>query len=477
MPNPPRIVPVLLSGGTGSRLWPLSREAYPKQLLPLVDDRTMLQQTAMRTMDPARFGPPLVVANQEHRFLIAEQLRALGIVDATIMLEPLGRNTAPAAAVAALCALQDDPEACILIMPADHAIRDIDGFRTAVETGARAAAQGRFVLFGMKPTEPATGYGYIQMGSALPDAEGVHQVAAFVEKPERAVAERYLASGDYLWNGGIFLLPARELVEEFERRAPELLANARASLENATRDIDFLRLDPKAFERCPSISIDYAIMEKTERAVVVPTDFGWTDVGSWSALWDIGAKDESGNVSVGDVLAEGVKNSYLRSEGGPLVAALGVEDLIVVATADVVLVTAKNRDQDVKMLVERLKAQGREAATQAPQVHRPWGFYQSVHNGDRFQVKRITVKPGAKLSLQKHFHRAEHWVVVNGTALVTRDNEQILLRENESVFLPLGCVHRLENPGRLPLNLIEVQSGPYLGEDDIVRIEDIYARK
>jgi mannose-1-phosphate guanylyltransferase/mannose-6-phosphate isomerase len=476
MSNVPRIIPVLLSGGTGSRLWPLSREAYPKQLLPLVGAETMLQQTMMRAMDRTTFGRPLVIANHEHRFIIAEQLRALGIQDAAIVLEPLGRNTAPAAAVAALCAVQDDPEACILIMPADHAIRDVDGFKAAVATGARAAAQGRFVLFGMKPTEPATGYGYIRTGAALPEAPGVHQVAAFVEKPERAAAEGYLASGDYLWNGGIFLLPARILLEEFERHAPDLLAQARASLEAATRDIDFLRLDPAAFEQCPSISIDYAIMEKTERAVVVPADFGWTDVGSWSALWDIGAKDAGGNVAVGDVVAEGAKNSYLRSDG-PLVAALGVEDIIVVATPDVVLVASKSRDQDVKLLVERLKAAGREAASQAPQVHRPWGFYQSVHNGDRFQVKRITVNPGAKLSLQKHFHRAEHWVVVNGTALVTRDNEQILLRENESVFLPLGCVHRLENPGRLPLNLIEVQSGPYLGEDDIVRIEDVYARQ
>jgi mannose-1-phosphate guanylyltransferase/mannose-1-phosphate guanylyltransferase/mannose-6-phosphate isomerase len=435
----------------------------------------MLQQTMMRTMDRTRFAPPLVVANQEHRFIIAEQLRALGIDDPRIILEPIGRNTAPAAAVAALAALQDEPDACILIMPADHAIQDVDGFREAVARGAQAAAQGRFVLFGMKPTEPATGYGYIQIGAALPDSPGVHRVAGFVEKPERATAERYLASGDYLWNGGIFLLPARELLAEFDRLAPDLLENAHESLRKATKDIDFCRLDPEAFGRTPSISIDYAIMEKTDRAAVVPADFGWTDVGSWSALWDIGSKDNDGNVAVGDVVAEGVKNSYLRSDG-PIVAALGVEDLIVVATPDVVLVASKDRDQDVKLLVERLKADGREAATQAPQVHRPWGFYQSVHTGERFQVKRITVNPGAKLSLQKHFHRAEHWIVVNGTALVTRDDEQILLRENESVFLPLGCVHRLENPGRLPLNLIEVQSGPYLGEDDIVRIEDVYAR-
>jgi mannose-1-phosphate guanylyltransferase/mannose-6-phosphate isomerase len=475
MQKPSTIVPVLLSGGTGTRLWPLSREAYPKQLLPLIGSETMLQQTMMRAMDRTRFAAPLVVANQEHRFIIAEQLRALGITDATIVLEPKGRNTAPAAAIAALSAMQRDPEACILIMPADHAIQDVEAFQAAVETGARAAQAGRFVLFGMRPTDPATGYGYIRMGAALAEAPGVHQVAAFVEKPERATAETYLASGDYLWNGGIFLLPAQALVDEFERLAPDLLAHAKAALREASRDIDFLRLDPTAFSKCPSISIDYAIMEKTERAVVVPADFGWTDVGSWSALWDVGEKDQAGNVSVGDVVAEGVTNSYLRSDG-PIVAALGVEDLIVVATPDVVLVTPKSRDQDVKLLVERLKADGREAATQAPQVHRPWGFYQSVHNGERFQVKRITVNPGAKLSLQKHFHRAEHWVVVNGTALVTRDNEQILLRENESIFLPLGCIHRLENPGRLPLNLIEVQSGPYLGEDDIVRIEDVYAR-
>jgi mannose-1-phosphate guanylyltransferase/mannose-6-phosphate isomerase len=476
MANVPRIIPVLLSGGTGSRLWPLSREAYPKQLLPLVGAETMLQQTMMRAMDRGRFGRPLVVANQEHRFIIAEQLRGLGIGDASIVLEPFGRNTAPAAAVAALCAVQDDPEACILIMPADHAIADGDGFRAAVETGARAARQGHFVLFGMRPTEPATGYGYIQIGAELPEAPGVHRVAAFVEKPERDLAERYVASGEHLWNGGIFLLPAQALLEEFERQAPDLLAQARAALAGATRDIDFLRLEPEAFGQCRSISLDYAIMENTGRAVVVPADFGWTDVGSWSALWDIGAKDAGGNVLVGDVVAEGATTSYLRSDG-PLVAALGVEDLVVVATPDVVLVAARNRDQDVKLLVERLKAEGREAASQAPQVHRPWGFYQSVHTGERFQVKRITVNPGAKLSLQKHFHRAEHWVVVNGTALVTRDSEQILLRENESVFLPLGCIHRLENPGRLPLNLIEVQSGPYLGEDDIVRIEDVYARE
>jgi mannose-1-phosphate guanylyltransferase/mannose-1-phosphate guanylyltransferase/mannose-6-phosphate isomerase len=475
MTKTPRITPVLLSGGTGSRLWPLSREAYPKQLLPLVGNGTMLQQTAQRALDPARFNAPLVVCNEEHRFIIGEQLRALGIKDARIILEPAGRNTAPAVAVAALCASSDDPDAVILVMPADHVIQDTAGFLAAVQSGAAATAAGRYVLFGIRPTEPATGYGYIRMGAELAGAPGVHEVAAFVEKPDLATATRYLDSGEYLWNGGIFLLPTRTLLEELAQTAPDVLAATRAALGEARRDIDFIRLDPVAFAKSPSISLDHAVMERTKRAAVAPVDIGWTDVGSWSALWEIGDRDPSGNVVSGDVLAEDVQSSYLRSEG-PLVAALGVEDLIIVATSDAVLVTRKDRDQDVKRIVERLKAEGREAATQSPQVHRPWGFYQSIHTGERFQVKRITVKPGEKLSLQKHYHRAEHWVVVNGTALVTRDNEEILLRENESIFLPLGCIHRLANPGRVPLNLIEVQSGPYLGEDDIVRNEDIYAR-
>ena len=477
MPSASRIVPVLLSGGTGTRLWPLSREAYPKQLLPLAGKRTMLQETALRSADRERFAAPVVIANHEHRFIVAEQLRDLGIPDAQIILEPFGRNTAPAVAVAALVAAESDPDSCLLVMPADHVIQDPAGFQAAVIQGLEAASAGRLVLFGMKPTEPATGYGYIRVGTPVPGASGVRDVVEFAEKPDRPRAERYVTSGEYLWNSGIFLLPVAGVLAELERLAPEVLANARDALKGATQDIDFLRLDPPAFQRCPNISIDHALMERTEIAAVVPASFGWTDVGSWSALWEIGRKDEAGNVVSGDVVAEDVKNSYLRSEGdGPIVAALGLEDVIVVATADVILVTKKSRDQDVKRLVERLREGGHAAATQSIRVHRPWGFYQSIHNGERFQVKRITVNPGAKLSLQKHFHRAEHWVVVNGTALVTRDQEQILLRENESVFLPLGCVHRLENPGRLPLNLIEVQSGPYLGEDDIIRIEDIYAR-
>jgi mannose-1-phosphate guanylyltransferase/mannose-1-phosphate guanylyltransferase/mannose-6-phosphate isomerase len=471
----PRITPVLLSGGTGTRLWPLSREAYPKQLLPLASDKTMLQETARRVADRAEFTAPFVIANAEHRFVIAEQLRALGVDDAAIVLEPAGRNTAPAAAVAALLALDQDPAAIILLMPADHVVRDTGAFLAAVRQGTAAAAAGKLVLFGLKPTAPATGYGYIHVGEALPSCPGAHNVAAFREKPDAATAQDYVMSGDYLWNSGIFLLPARVFLDDLAKFAPEVLAQARVALGQAKRDMDFLRLEDQAFRASPSISIDYAVMEKTDKAVVVPADCGWADVGSWSALWEIGVKDVAGNHMVGDVVAEEAQGCYLRGEG-QLVAALGVEDLVVVATPDVVLVTRRDRDQDVKKLVERLKKEGHEAATQTPRVHRPWGYYQSLHMGERFQVKRITVRPGAKLSLQKHYHRAEHWVVVNGTALVTRDDEEVLLRENESIFLPLGCVHRLENPGKVPLNLIEVQSGPYLGEDDIVRYEDVYAR-
>lgn len=468
------ITPVLMSGGSGSRLWPLSREAYPKQLLPLLGQGSLLQETLRRVSGSSQFGAPLVIANAEHRFLIAEQLREMGCPDATIVLEPFGRNTCPAAAVAAILASRQNPESLILLMPADHSIGNVPAFQAAVEAGRKAAEQGSFVLFGITPTAPATGYGYIQCGDSLDDPR-IRQVLRFKEKPDASTAEAYLASGAYAWNSGIFLLPARRFLEELQRLAPQLLKACTQAVDKAAADLDFLRLDPVAFQQVPDISIDYAVMEQTPHAVVVPVDCAWSDIGAWSALWELAAKDQDGTATLGDVVALDSQGCYIRSDG-PLVAAVGLTDLIVVATQDAILVAPKDRDQDVKKLVDGLKATGHNSAVQTPRVHRPWGFYQSLHTGDRFQVKRITVTPGEKLSLQKHYHRAEHWVVVNGTALVTRDEEQILLRENESVYLPLGCVHRLENPGRVPLNLIEVQSGAYLGEDDIVRIEDVYAR-
>jgi mannose-1-phosphate guanylyltransferase/mannose-1-phosphate guanylyltransferase/mannose-6-phosphate isomerase len=468
-----KIFPVILSGGSGSRLWPLSRESYPKQLLPLAGARTLLQETALRVADPARFHPVTVVANAEHRFVIAEQLREIGQARPTLALEPAARNTAPAVAAAALIAERQDPEALILVMPADHAVPDKAGFLAAVETAAAAAAAGALALFGVQPQGPATGYGYILAGE--PVGAGVRRVAAFVEKPDLATAERYLADGRYSWNSGIFLLHAGTVIAELEAHAPQVLAAARAALAAARQDMDFLRLDPDAFAASPSISIDYAVMEKTDRAVVVPSTFAWSDVGAWSALWELAPRDAAGNVEIGDTLAEDTRGSYLRSEG-PLIATVGVRDLIVVATPDAVLVADRSRDQDVKRVVERLRATGHVTAIQTRRVYRPWGWYEGIESGERFQVKRITVNPGGKLSLQKHFHRAEHWVVVNGAAEVEVDGETRLLGENESVYIPLGAKHRLANPGKVPLNLIEVQSGPYLGEDDIVRFEDVYAR-
>jgi len=475
-PQNARIHPVILSGGAGVRLWPMSREQYPKQFLPLCSDRSMLQETARRVADPARFAAPLVICNQEHRFVIAEQMRQIGQGGARIVLEPVGRNTAAAAAIAALIVAEQDPDGRILLLPADHVIQDQAAFLAAVSVAAGAAADGRLVTFGIQPTAPETGYGYIRRGDAMEGRDGAFGVAAFVEKPPRAEAERYLAAGDFFWNSGMFLLPARRYLDELERWEPAVLSACRAALAQGRADLDFFRLEEASFAAAPSTSIDYAVMERTDAAVVVPCSIGWTDVGAWSALWEIGAKDEAGNVCQGDAIAWDSRNCYVRSEDGALVALLGVEDVVVVVTEDAVLVAAKDRVQDIKPLVEHLKTQGRAEPRQHRRVHRPWGYYQSLHAGDRFQVKRLTVAPGARLSLQKHYHRAEHWVVVNGTALVTRGEEQILLRENESVYLPLGIPHRLENPGKVPLNLIEVQSGSYLGEDDIVRFDDHYGR-
>jgi mannose-1-phosphate guanylyltransferase / mannose-6-phosphate isomerase len=472
--EPSPIFPILLSGGTGSRLWPLSRQSYPKQFLSLTGPRTLLQETALRSIDDG-FEPLIVIGRSEHRFAIAEQLHELRLHSPRIILEPVGRNTAPAAAVAALLAGAEDPEALVLLMPADHLVPDAAAYRTAVFAAADAARKGHLVLFGIAPKSPATGYGYIEVGSHLHGQDRLQTVVQFHEKPDLATAESYLLSGRHWWNSGIFLVSARVLLAELDAHVPEVVRAVRLALDNSTRDLDFCRLDAESYAEAPSISLDHAVVERTDKAVVMPIDFYWNDIGSWSQLWEISERDADGNSLSGDVKAVNTRNSYVRTNG-PLVATLGVEDVVVIATSDTVLVARKCADQGVKDLVTALQADKHPAAETSQVVHRPWGHFQSIETGERYQVKRITVNPGAKLSLQKHYHRAEHWVVVNGTAIVTRDGESILLKENESVFLPLGCVHRLENPGRLPLDLIEIQSGSYLGEDDIVRFEDLYAR-
>ncbi len=468
------IVPVILSGGTGTRLWPVSRESFPKQLWPLVSDHTMLQDTVLRGVGPG-FARPIVVCNQEHRFLIAEQLRTAGIADAEIVLEPVGRNSAPAITAAALLASEADPEAVLWMMAADAAIQRTEALHAALSCATVAARAGRIVMFGMQPHRAETAYGYIEVGPELVDAPGVHDLARFVEKPDAATAARLVDAGGYLWNSGMFVFTAATLLAEMERYAPDVLAAVRQAVAGRVHDLDFTRLDPAAFAACPNISLDYAVAEQTTVAAVVPADLGWSDVGSWDALWEQSAKDTAGNATVGDVLLEGSDNCYVRSDG-VLTAVVGLQDVVVVVTGDAVLAMHRDRAQDVKTVVDRLRKAGRHEAVAHNRSYRPWGFYESLIHSDRFQVKRIVVAPGQKLSLQKHFHRAEHWVVVSGTAMVTRDADELMVRENESIYLPLGCTHRLANPGRIPLTLIEVQSGSYLGEDDIVRMEDTYGR-
>ncbi len=469
------IVPVVLSGGSGSRLWPLSRELYPKQLLPLVGEFTMLQNTVSRLVGIIGVQPPLVVCNEEHRFMVAEQLRALGGEPSAVVLEPVGRNTAPAVAVAALQAMAGGGDPVLLVLPADHVIVDEAGFRAAVEQAAPLAEAGRLVTFGIVPERAETGYGYIKGGLAL-DGGQARSVEQFVEKPDQVAAQTYVDSGEYYWNSGMFLFRASRYLEELERFQPAILAACRQALAGALADLDFVRLDKTAFGDCPSDSIDYAVMERTGQAAVMPLSVGWNDVGSWSALWETGRRDPDGNVVSGDVLTLGSRDSYLHA-GGRLLAAVGVENLVVVETSDAVLVADKNRVQDVKAVVNRLKAEQREEARSHRRVYRPWGSYESIDAAERFQVKRITVKPGASLSLQMHHHRAEHWVVVTGTARITRGKEVFILTENQSTYIPLGTQHRLENPGKIPLELIEVQSGAYLGEDDIERFQDVYGRE
>ncbi len=472
-PGTGNVVPVILSGGTGTRLWPVSRESFPKQFWGLISERSMIVETALRGTGPG-FDAPVIVCNVEHRFLVAEQLRDAGIENARIILEPAGRNSAPAVAAAALLVAQTDPRAVIWMMAADSAISDVPKLHAILDIAVAGARAGRIVTLGMHPTGPETGYGYMEVGPALAEAPGVHAVAQFIEKPDAAKAKSLVAEGA-LWNAGMFVFTAETMLAELKLHAPDVLAAVRLAIEAATHDLDFIRLQPASFSASPDISLDYAIAERTSRIAVVPAELGWSDVGSWNALWELGQKDESGNVAVGDVLLEGSRHCYVRSDG-IMTAVVGLTDVVVVVTEDAVLAMHRDRSQDVKKVVERLRKAGRHEAVAHNRVYRPWGFYESLIHGDRFQVKRIVVTPGHKLSLQKHFHRAEHWVVVNGSAVVTRDAEEILVRENESIYLPLGTVHRLENPGRIPLTLIEVQSGSYLGEDDIVRLEDTYGR-
>jgi len=469
------IHPVILSGGSGTRLWPMSRTLYPKQLLSLLGRDSLLQQTVRRVAEGACFAPPLLVANEEHRFIIAEQLREIAVMPRSLLLEPVGRNTAPAACVAALALNEAEPDPLMLLMPSDHTIGDVGAFVAAVECAATAAGAGALVSFGIAPDRAETGYGYIRRGGALDGAEGVFSITEFVEKPDLQQAKEYIGSGEHSWNSGIFLFPARLYLDELERLRPDIVTACRQALATAQRDSDFVRLGREAFSTCPADSIDYAVMEQTRRAAVVPVSMGWSDVGSWDALWEMSAKDPDGNSIEGNVVAEETRNCYLRSEAG-LVAAVGTEDLVVVNTADAVMVAPRNRTQEVRKLVARLVKDRRDEADALPTVHRPWGSYTSLHNGHRVQVKHIMVKPGGKLSLQMHHHRAEHWVVVHGTAKIRRGDEEMMLSEDQSTYIPIGTAHRLENPGKIPLHLIEVQSGSYLGEDDIVRLEDSYGR-
>lgn len=474
--TPKTIVPVILSGGMGTRLWPLSRGNRPKQFLNLASEsHSLIQQTALRVSDRTRFAAPVVVCNQEHRFLVAEKLREAGISDASILLEPCARNTAPAIALAAHFIRKQYDDATMLVLPSDHVIADTDAFREAVGKAERAAAQGFLVTFGITPTAPETGYGYIQSGEALIEDES-YRIARFVEKPDAATAEKYLASGGYAWNSGMFFFDTQQFLHELEEHRPDIAHAMDSAARLFEVSFDFIRVHKEKFAEVPSESVDYAVMEHTRHAAVVPVECGWTDVGSWDALWAIKDKDADGNVLLGEADLLDVQDCYIACNDGVRVAALGVKDLAIVSTKDCILVADKSRAQDVKALVEQVRAKNPELVEQYRQVYRPWGHYDSIDNGTRHQVKRIVVNPGAKLSLQMHYHRAEHWIVVSGTAIVTCGNKEEILTENQSIYIPCGTTHRLENAGRIPLELIEVQSGSYLGEDDIVRFEDNYGR-
>lgn len=460
-----------MCGGSGTRLWPLSRALFPKQFLPLVNDTSMLQDTLKRL--PNNCSDPVFICNEEHRFLVAEQVRQLSLSQGTILLEPEGRNTAPAVALAALNALKKDEDAILLVLAADHVIKNTEAFHQVVSQASVAAEEGKLVTFGIVPTHAETGYGYIKKGEQQKDS--TFKVAQFVEKPDEATAISYLASGEFLWNSGMFLFKASRYIEELAKYRPDILEQCQQAMTDVEYDLDFLRPNKTAFLACANESIDYAVMEKTDAAVVIPLDAGWSDVGSYSALWEVCEKNEDKNVLKGDVIAHQTTNSYIHSQN-KLITTIGVDNLVIIDTPDAVLVANKDKVQEVKQIVEQLKKEQRTEAVLHREVYRPWGKYDSVDSGERFQVKRITVKPGAKLSVQMHHHRAEHWIVVSGTAKVTIDDKSVLLSENQSAYIPIGAVHALENPGKLPLEMIEVQSGSYLGEDDIIRFEDRYGR-
>ncbi len=468
-----QIVPVIMCGGAGTRLWPVSRESMPKQFVSLVGPASTFQQVLARVSDRELFGRPIVITKADFRFVVAEQLRESGI-EADIVLEPMRRDSGPAVTVAAVLAAERERDALVLVLAADHVIRKPDAFRAACRSAAAAAAEGRIVTFGIEPTRPVTNYGYIRPGAALNGAS-VRAVEAFVEKPDAKTAAKYVAER-YLWNSGNFLFHAATMLGEIERFEPAMAEAAKASVAGITRDLDFLRLAAEAFARAPKKSIDYAVMERTKLAAVVPADLGWSDVGSWSAVWDILGHDAAGNATDGPVVMLDSRNSLVRSEESVLTTVVGLDDVIVVSTADAVLVTSRAKAEQVKALVEELKAQNHSAAVEHRRIYRPWGYYQDVDIAARYRVKRIVVKPSGKLSLQKHFHRSEHWVVVHGTAEVTLGDDVRSVHENESVYIPIGSVHRLANPGKISLELIEVQVGSYLGEDDIVRLDDVYGR-
>jgi mannose-1-phosphate guanylyltransferase / mannose-6-phosphate isomerase len=468
-----QIYPVLLSGGTGSRLWPVSRSQLPKQLMPLLSDYSLVQETALRLVGLEGVAPPLVISNSDHRFILAAQLQEVGITPTIYALEPVGRNTAAAAAVAAKLVGDLEADGILVLLPADHHITDTDRFKKAVLVGAEHAKRGQIVTFGITPRSPETGYGYIKRGAALDD--GAFAVAQFCEKPDLARAKAFLTDGGYDWNSGIFMARADVVIQEMRDHCPEVLENCLEAVAKSYHDLDFLRLDEPAFEACPSMAFDTAVMEHTSKAVVIPLDIGWSDVGSWHALWELGTKDAAGNVISGDVIAVDTEETYIRGNGR-LITTLGVQNLVIIDTGDAVLIAEKGRVQDIRELVAKLQELGRSEHEVHRRVHRPWGFYESIETGDRYQVKHLMVKPGASLSLQMHHHRAEHWVVVRGTARVVLGNKEMLLSENESTYIPLGTPHRLENPGKVPLSIIEVQSGCYLGEDDIIRFDDIYGR-